>query len=85
MAVLTIENHGIPNDKFVEALLLAATSTIAIFLKEDVIKETVPEQFRDQMATVLARKFLQDKVEGGDWPDTGVSMMIPTSMPVTED
>lgn len=82
--VLAIENHGFPNEKFVEALLMAASSTIAMFFKEDVIKESVPEQFREEMATVLARKFLQNKVEEGDWPSSGVALAIPGSMPVSE-
>ena len=81
---LAIENHGFPNEKFVEALLLAASTTIAMFFKDDVIKETVPEEFREQMASVLARRFLQNKVAEGDWPESGVSMMIPGSMPVSE-
>jgi hypothetical protein len=82
---MSIENHGFPNEKFVEALLLAAQSCVAVFFREEVIKDTVPPDSAEKMSMILARKFIAEKVEQGDYPEDVAVLMIPAFMPVSDD
>ena len=76
---LRIENHGLPGEKFVEALLTATVQLVASQVADmEVFTDKVPEAIRQQMTMVMAKEWLRHKIDSGDYPDAMLAIAIPT-------
>jgi len=74
---LRIENHGLPVEKFIDGLLMAATTALAGTIEENTFNEGVPDEVKTQMAKMLAQQFLANRIKNGNFPDEFHGFAIP--------
>ena len=77
-ATMRIENHGLPSEKFVEALLMSCVTILESQMADNIFAEGVPDEVRAHMTKIMAKEYLKQKINTGEFPDSTLAFAIPT-------
>lgn len=70
LAQVEIHSHHVPDNLYVDTLLILAREQMKRAMSSNMFKDSVPDQVRDFAANLMATKYLAQRLESGDLGST---------------
>lgn len=79
--VISIENHGIPQEKFVDSILAGVITMVTESVKGNVeVPDEISDEQRDQVINTIVRGMVSMRLRSTEFPVAGVAFSMPDAM-----